>query len=229
MRAGSNTSGDRLARVKNLIYAGFSFALLAACSGAPAVVATPGAIGFESQLSGWRVSSTGGQGRDASWEQGKDAAPVSPPNVLAITSINHSSEARFNLFWTAATRFQDGELAVAVRGDDGVVDQGGGPMWRVQDENNYYVCRFNPLEANYRVYVVKDGVRRQLATALAPVSAGQWHRVRVEHVGDQITCWLDGVRLLEARDATIANAGGVGLWTKADARTSFDDYLIEPR
>lgn len=193
------------------------------------MVATEGALGFEEDLVGWRAGSTGGTGRHATWEQGRDRDPVSEPNVLAITSINHDSESRFNLYWTDRMRFQDGILTVAVRGDDGEIDQGGGPIWRVQDDDNYYVCRFNPLEANYRVYVVKDGVRRQLATALVDVAAGKWHRIEVEHSGDQITCWLDGTKHLEVRDDTIKAAGGVGLWTKADARTSFDDYLIDAR
>lgn len=151
---------------------------------------------------------------------------MSAPNVLAVTSINHKSESRFNLFWTDQLRFMDGSVAVAVRADDGVIDQGGGPMWRVQDQDNYYVCRFNPLEANFRVYVVEAGVRRQLGTALATVAAGKWHRVEVQHSGEHIQCWLDGHKLLDVNDGTILQVGGVGLWTKADARTSFDDLLV---
>jgi hypothetical protein len=101
-------------------------------------------------------------------------------------------------------------------------------MWRVQDADDYYLCRVNPLESNFRVYVVEKGVRRQLATATAGLSDG-WHRIEVEHVGERITCWLDGEKLLEASDATIPAPGGVGLWTKADARTSFDDLVVTAR
>ena len=203
--------------------------LLVACGGVYEVTPTPGAIGFEADIDGWRAGSTGGTGEQATWQRRADGAAVSPPNVLSLTSINHGSEARFNLYWTDGQTFENGILSVAVRGDDGVIDQGGGPIWRVQDDDNYYVCRFNPLEANYRVYVVEAGVRRQLATALVDVSAGKWHRIEVEHTGDHIVCWLDGRRLLDVHDATIAAAGGVGLWTKADARTSFDDFLIDAR
>ena len=99
-------------------------------------------------------------------------------------------------------------------------------MWRVQDANNYYLCRLNPLESNFRVYVVKDGVRRQLATALVETKMGQWHRVEATFLGERITCSIDGKQLLAATDGTIAMAGGVGLWTKADARTSFDDLVV---
>ncbi len=198
---------------------------LVACASPSVLSPTPGAEGFDGGSEGWRAASTGGQGADASWAAVADVGAISAPNVLALTRVNHSAEDRFNLFVQAATRLQDVRLSVAVRADDGVVDQGGGPMWRVQDADNYYLCRFNPLESNYRVYVVKDGVRRQLATALAPTTAGRWHRVAVEHVGDRITCWLDGAPLLQTQDATIAAPGGIGLWTKADARTSFDDLV----
>jgi hypothetical protein len=154
-----------------------------------------------------------------------DAAAISAPNVLALTRTNHDAEDRFNLFWKDTVSFRDGRISVSVRADEGRVDQGGGLVWRVRDARNYYVCRVNPLESNYRVYVVKDGVRRQLATALCAVETGSWHRLEVEHVGDRITCWTDGRKLLEATDATLTEAGGVGLWTKADALTSFDDFV----
>ncbi len=201
---------------------------LTACSGAPRLEPTPGAFGFDNALSAWRAGSTGGRGPDATWAQRADPGAISPPNVLAVTEIDHDSEDRFNVFWRDLPAFQDGRLSLAVRADAGVVDQGGGPMWRVQDADNYYVCRFNPLEANYRVYVVRDGVRRQLATALADVRVGQWHRIEVAHEGDHIVCWLDGLKLLDVHDDTILVTGGVGLWTKADARTSFDDFAVTP-
>lgn len=208
--------------------AAFVLFLFVACSSPPVVGPTAGAVGFDAaSLDGWRAGSTGGTGPDATWQAKADAAAVSAPNVMALVASNHESEDRFNLFWSASPGFVDGRLRVAVRADRGDIDQGGGPMWRVQDANNYYLCRFNPLESNYRVYVVKDGVRRQLATALVEALAGAWHRVEVEHVGAQITCWLDGKKLLEAKDATIAKEGGVGLWTKADACTSFDDLVVQ--
>lgn len=198
---------------------------LSACSG-PALAPTPGAINFDGEVPGWRVDSTGGRGPHATWQARSDKNPVSAPQVMSLTVVNHVDEDRYNIHWSDTLKFQDGRIAVAVRADEGTVDQGGGPMWRVQDANNYYVCRYNPLEANYRVYVVKDGVRRQLATALIETDARAWHRLEAEHSGENITCWLDGKKLLEAKDATIPGPGGVGLWTKADARTSFDDLVI---
>jgi hypothetical protein len=205
-----------------------ALAFLAGCNATSSVEPTQGAIGFDGPLTAtWRAGSTGGSGPTATWEIHADSRAISPPNSLAMTAQNHASEERFNLYWSDALSFSSGRLAVAVRSDAGVIDQGGGPAWRIQDENNYYICRINPLEANYRVYVVKNGVRKQLATARVDIATGLWHKLEVEHVGDKITCWLDGKKQLEATDGSIRGAGGVGLWTKADALTSFDDLSLE--
>ncbi len=202
--------------------------LLAGCNTSTTVKPTAGAIGFDGPVTTtWRAGSTGGRGPTATWEIRADKHAVSAPNVLAMTSENHESEDRYNLYWSNSPSFGDGRLAVAVRADDGYIDQGGGPIWRVQDENNYYVCRINPLEANYRVYVVKDGVRKQLGTARVDIAKGLWHKLEIEHVGDKITCWLDGEKKLEATDGSIKSSGGVGVWTKADALTSFDDLVVK--
>ncbi|MEZ5976562.1 MAG: hypothetical protein R3E96_17460, partial [Planctomycetota bacterium] len=123
----------------------------------------------------------------------------------------------FNLLWNPEPRFQDGALVVGMRADQGRIDQGGGPIWRVQDANNYYVCRFNPLEQDFRVYYVKDGVRTQIqAYGSLPFQSGEWYTIAVDHVGDQITCTLNGTITLRVRDNTFPDAGGIGVWSKAD-------------
>ncbi len=90
------------------------------------------------------------------------------------------------------------------------------------------VARYNPLEENFRLYFVKEGKRKQLATAtIAPaIPAGEWFTIRVEHTGDAIVCSLNGAKALEATDDHILSEGGVGVWTKADAATSFDDIVV---
>jgi hypothetical protein len=175
---------------------------------------------------GWRIESTGSPRENATWSVRRDPDASSAPNVFALTRTNHASQDAFNLCWTDGLRFGEGVLEVSVRADGGEVDQGGGPIWRARDADNYYVCRFNPLESNFRVYVVEDGKRKQLGTARFESEAGDWHRVRVEHVGSRIACSLDDQPLLEVDDATLSGEGGVGFWTKADARTSFDDLSL---
>ena len=118
------------------------------------------------------------------------------------------------------------EVSVAP-GGAGDGDQGGGPVWRYQDKDNYYVCRMNPLEDNFRLYKVVGGKRIQLQTKDVKAPTGQWHTIRVVHMGKKIQCYLNGKLLLEAEDDAIPGAGVVGLWTKADAQTYFADVQIK--
>ena len=177
---------------------------------------------------GWHVAGTRQEGPLASWTIVADPSASSPPHVLALSAVAHGSTSTFNLCWDTSSRFQDGIFELAFRADGGSEDQGGGPVWRLKDENNYYVCRANPLESNFRLYVVQNGERKELASAEVQLAAGTWHKIRVEHSGPRILCTLDGGTRLAAEDSTLPEAGCVGLWTKADARTSFDDLVVKP-
>ena len=151
-----------------------------------------------------------------------DTAP-SKPNVLAQSA--EGPGAQFNIALATATSFKDLDLTVKMKAVAGKADQGGGPVWRARDAKNYYVCRWNPLEDNFRLYKVVDGKRTQLANADLKAEAG-WHTIRVTMKGDQIECYFDGKKVVEAKDDTFKDAGKVGLWTKADAATHFDDLTV---
>lgn len=175
--------------------------------------------------SAWSIRQTNPTTALAKWKVFSDHTAPSPPNVLALSKTeNHGST--YNLAIAENTSYQDLELSVVVKAVSGREDQGGGPIWRCGDENNYYICRLNPLEENVRVYFVKDGRRKQLDTAKVEAQAGTWHTVRVTMVGNGIRCYVDGKKLLEITDDTFTDAGMVGLWTKADAATSFDDFRV---
>ena len=124
-------------------------------------------------------------------------------------------------------RYQDVEVQVAFKAVRGKEDQGGGIVWRYQDADNYYIARMNPLESNYRVYKVVGGRRMQLGTKEdLKILAGEWHVLKIRQIGEHIECWLDGKTYLDVKDKTFAKAGKVGLWTKADAQTRFDDLRV---
>ena len=143
--------------------------------------------------------------------------------VLGVDTANDN--ATYNLAIASDFRAADVDVSVRVGGNAGTHDQGGGLMWRVQDSENYYVCRINPLENNYRVYKVIGGKRTQLGTVDVDTPAGKWFTVGVTMIGEHVTCQLDGRPLLEVRDGTITAPGRIGLWTKADASSSFDDLV----
>jgi uncharacterized membrane protein YkoI len=175
---------------------------------------------------GWRIETTGSAAELASWSVVSDDTAPSKGHALALTKTNHDSKSAFNLCWTDSILFQDGSIEVSMKPVSGAEDQGGGVVWRAMDKDDYYVCRANPLEKNFRVYVVQDGKRRQLASADVDVTAGAWHRIRVEQQGEHIACSLDGTKLLEADDSTFPGEGGIGFWTKADAVSSFTGLLV---
>ncbi len=141
-------------------------------------------------------------------------------------SMVKRSDRDFNLCYSKDINFTDGNISVDFRANSGKIDQGGGIMWRVEDNNNYYVARFNPLEDNFRFYIVHNGIRTQLASADIKLASG-WHNMKIEQREDIFKGYIDGKEYLKHKDSQIKRAGGVGLWTKADAKTSFKNFKID--
>ena len=167
-----------------------------------------------------------GQGAEGTWVVLADAAAPSKPNVLAQTSTD-TTDYRFPLAVLDEGSYQDVAVSVKFKAVAGKVDQAGGIIFRYQDANNYYLVRANALEDNYRLYHVVAGRRRQFAGANFRVTPNQWHTLRVEIVGPQIKCYYDGALKITASDSTFKGAGKVGVWTKADSVTYFDDLAVE--
>jgi hypothetical protein len=175
--------------------------------------------------SGWKADQTGKGAGSSVWKVvADDTAPSKSGYVLAQTA--ESPKQVFNLCVIEDSSYKDVEVSVAFKAVAGKNDQGGGIVWRYQDADNYYLARMNPLEDNYRVYKVQGGKRSQFESKDVKVPAGEWHTLKIRNKGDQIECWLDGKKYLEVKDDTFAKAGKVGLWTKADAQTRFDDLKI---
>ncbi len=176
--------------------------------------------------SGWKVEATGQYGPLATWQVQLDTTAPSGKKVLALSRTNHHSGGTFNLCWTDKVAFLDGKITVSFKPVSGRIDEGGGIMWRVEDKNNYYVARFNPLEDNFRIYYVKNGHRMLMKSASVSLPPG-WHTMTIVQKGDKYRCYLDGKLYLQGQDGHFTQKGGVGLWTKADAVTSFDNFKVE--
>ena len=172
---------------------------------------------------GWSSGKTG-KGPGSVWKVIEDTTAPSGAHVLAQTS-SEGPNRLFNLCVAEKTSYKDVDLTVSFKAVQGKIDQGGGPVWRYQDENNYYIARMNPLEDNFRVYKVVQGRRTQLDSSDVKAPAGKWHKIRVVQKGNDIQCYLNGKLHLEVKDDTFTGKGKVGLWTKADAVTSFDDFV----
>ena len=167
---------------------------------------------------------TGG-GAQEKWVVTADPMAPSKPNVVTQTSTGQT-DYRFPLLISDEGSFQDLDLSVKFKAVSGNIDRAGGLVFRLKDPNNYYIVRANALENNYRLYHVVNGRRSQFAGANFKVTSGEWHDLRVEAAGNKIACYYDGNKKIEATDDTFKDAGKVGLWTKADSVTSFDDLKV---
>ena len=154
------------------------------------------------------------------WKIVTDPSAPSKPNVLAQMARNSGST--FNLILANDIISEKVDISVKMKAVSGKEDRGGGLVWRARDSNNYCVARYNPLEDNYRVYKVEKGHRTQLQSADIKRSES-WHTLRVSMEGDHIQCYYDGEKYLDVKDSTFRGAGKIGLWSKADAQSQFDD------
>jgi hypothetical protein len=167
--------------------------------------------------SGWIAGATG---RGApKWVVEADSTAPSRPNTL-----KQSGAAPFPWCVKPDVSLRNGFVEVKFKSISGREDQAGGVVWRWQDGDNYYVARANALENNVSLYYTERGTRKTLKYVDAPVPPNQWHTLRVEYAGTKIRVFLNGKMTIELDDNHIAAPGAVGVWTKADSVTAFDDF-----
>jgi hypothetical protein len=168
---------------------------------------------------GWTGTKTG-KG-EPKWTVVADDSAPSKPNVL-----KQSGEATYPVCIKEPTSVKDGFVEVKFKPVSGKEDQAGGVIWRCQDADNYYIARANALEDNLTIYHTVKGKRVSFKNVNAKVASGQWHTLRVDFEGNEFTVTLDGKKLIEATDDSFKDAGKVGVWTKGDSVTLFDDFIF---
>lgn len=201
--------------------------------GSAALAAEPSAKRFDFDSDAVGASPAGfefartGSGAQGSWMVRADKE--SPTSHMLVQESADPTDYRFPLAIVKEGSYRDVTLTVRARPISGSVDQGFGLVWRYKDANNYYLTRCNADEDNCTIYHVVDGRRRAFLNQGTKVPSNTWHTLKVEAQGDHFTVWLNGTKVLDARDGTFKEAGRVGLWTKADSVIQFDDLLIEGR
>jgi hypothetical protein len=209
------------------------FTLLASLAAAAPVPAVPAVRSwtFEGLAPGGAppgfVFARTGEGRAGRWVLSEDKGAPSGHIVLAQVDSD-DTDYRFPLAIAPEVKLKNLRLAVRCKPVDGKVDQACGVVFRYQDENKYYVARINALENNVRLYHVLDGRRIQFAGWNGKVSKNVWHELVVQARGDKFQILFDGKAVIDAVDESIPQAGGIGLWTKADSVTYFDDLSATP-
>lgn len=177
---------------------------------------------------GWTSYFTGEGNTD--WQISRDEKK----QVLAqVYSDNPSSH--FNMVVNDSIQAKDLKLSVRLKGVEGKHDQGGGFVWRFMDKNNHYIVRANPLEDNVVLYKMEKGKRIDLPLVglgknygmqTEPLGKG-WNTLSLTVKGEWFTVFLNGKELFKVQDQTFSDPGKVGLWTKADAVTYFDDFEVK--
>ncbi len=183
-------------------------------------------IGFSGEKTGalpagW-VSGLTGRGSPRWAVEADPAAPAAPPVLV------QSGSATFAWCVRAGVALADGFVETRFKSISGREDQAGGVVWRWKDGDNYYVARANALEDNVSLYYTEKGSRKTIRYVDAAVPGNTWHHLRVEFRGTGIRVILNGRACIEAEDSHISGEGSVGLWTKADSRTAFDDFGFGP-
>ena len=166
---------------------------------------------------GWTATKTGTG--DAKWTIEADDSAPSKPNVLKQSGV-----ATYPVAFKNDTSLKDGFVEVKFKPISGKEDQAGGVVWRLKDANNYYVARANALEDNVTIYDVVNGRRTERKRTNMKVAPNMWHTIRVDFAGNHFTVTCDGRKAIEWDDDTFKDAGKVGVWTKADSVTAFDDF-----
>ena len=178
------------------------------------------------QLPSHFVLGTFFDGRPAGdWKVVTTPKALSPPNVFAQLR-DKGAEHNYNLVLIEDTDAVDEELSVSFLAISGKADMGGGLIWRAKDDRNYYLTRANPLEQNIRVYHVVNGVRKMLKNYDEIIDVRKWHRLHVINQGCRIQVFYDEKKVFDLCDETLKE-GRIGLWTKSDAVTYFDDLRLE--
>jgi hypothetical protein len=184
--------------------------------------ASAGTINFDDVRNGkllpdWLGTQTGSGA--AKWAVDKADDAPSKPNVLM-----QSGEATFPVCIKKGTNVKDGFVEVKFKPIAGKEDQAGGVIWRCKDKDNYYVARANALENNVTIYHTINGQRVAFESVKQTVRPGIWHSLRVDFERDEFTVTFDGKKVIKATDESFKGPGKVGLWTKADSLTLFDDF-----
>lgn len=221
-------------RLRGIVALGLSISSLATTPVGPAQVAISEMTGnqvwnFDSEPVGSLPKSfkvgTLFDGRPAGdWRIMEAKEPPSPSRVLAQL-MNTGAEHAYKTVFVEDVTTADLDLRVSFLAVGGKGDMGGGLIWRAADDRNYYLARANPLEQNIRAYRVVKGVRHLLGNFDEIIPVRKWHTLRVVAQDQRFEVFFEGHTVLKLSDKTFSN-GRIGLWTKSDAVTYFDDLQL---
>lgn len=166
-----------------------------------------------------------GKGDQPRWIVKKIENAPSADNVVVQTRLD-AADNRLSLLIINGVSYKDFAVFTRFRSEGGSVEQSGGLVFRYKDNNNYYVLRASVLEGNISLYKVVNGNQTQIGEKSLKVNFKEWHLLKVICKADKIQCFFNNKKVFEVSDETF-DKGSVGLWTKSDAYTFFDDLVMQ--
>jgi hypothetical protein len=213
---------------------GTAFAIALVLLGASPGFADSRTIDFSADVvgqppAGFSFAHTANLGAPGRWVVHADGS-----NRFLVQTEADNTRARFPVAVVTDLTAADVDASVRFKPVSGRVDQAGGLVWRYRDQDNYYIVRANALEDNVVLYKVENGTRTDLPVKgegrtygkKTDVPAGQWSTLRIVANGALFEVSLNGTKLYEVEDHTFTEPGKIGVWTKADSVTQFDDLTI---
>jgi hypothetical protein len=123
--------------------------------------------------------------------------------------------------------FHDGEISMRFQIVDGQLDQCAGILFNLKTNGDYLTVRFNGKEDNLVLWTFNKGTRKfvKKGSEDMPLAMKQWHTMKVAINGTKLEGYLNGKKLLEyTLPETVS--GKVGVWSKTDSVSYFDEYTV---
>lgn len=201
------------------------FGLLAWLFSASSAVQTRGIENFDAVKAGKQLPThwtcgVSGEGTPK-WAVSSEPSAPSKPKVLT-----QSGQGDFPWCVQQDSQLVDGFVEVQLKPVSGQEDQAGGVVFRFKGAGDYYIARANALENDVALFRMQNNERRLIKNVELEVAAGVWHRLRVDFSGTRFTVSFNGRRVLDAEDSHLTSGGAVGVWTKADSVTAFDNLVF---
>jgi hypothetical protein len=123
--------------------------------------------------------------------------------------------------------FRDGEISLRFKLVSGQLDQCAGILFNLKPNGDYLTVRFNGKEDNVVLWTFNKGKRSfvKKGTENVPLAMNQWNSLKVRVSGTSMQAYLNDKLLLEYALAEPA-AGKVGVWSKTDSVSYFDDFTV---
>jgi 3-keto-disaccharide hydrolase len=173
------------------------------------------AFDFTKPLDGWETIS-------GNW--GVENVPGASQSGRAL--VQRATDNEYNVIIAPAGPYTNVRVSVRFKPISGREDASGGIIFRFS-EGRYYLVRANALEDNFRLYSYDRGRRMLTSASVTAPALGQWHKLQILAKGDHLQGWLNDRALIDHHDLRFT-VGRIGLWTKADSVTAFDDLTVLP-